>query len=855
MSVSHHDQRAKVSRNNPVPLLLSSFPAPPSFIPTNALSSPSPNPPPSLPPASPLPPLPGPSPISEEETLIFISASRSRRTSRISVSSSLSDSTPVSGPKSPSASINTFGPTRIRTESIASSSARSIRSLSSVSSLSTPFTHDSQNTHVSMGYSISEEAAIGLPRLSLEEIEINRATPSPMLFTEQDPEHTTTPCAVDDSISSINMADLPAADDDDDDDAAFDLAAQALHLEMRATRSKSSQHKSRIGRAMHSGSNSNLLDMNGQSSKSFPSKEPVGEFPSRTELDGRASSPDISTIMAATLRPRQRSTSSAGSRPRSVSSRRVRSTTPKSLPGSRRTSTATSAITLHHRQSVGETIPAPTSNLAYMQSAPEGDAYWNEDSYVDDYGVVPRGGHELEETGSTLENEQNDGEYDSDSSIDLHTPLPNLMLRDGMLSPHSKILPQNSRTPSPLLFTADGGRPGSILSVASTVTGSMMTKSGIFKDERDTAKRRVRHRDGRLLRGGIGLTTGLGWSDSEDEDAPSPLTKRLSALTISKKSSSSSLRPHPLSRSYSAGESIHNARHLVQNKGRSSLPPTSWALSNSDASTVSPSMTEHTSNSLPPRSTRFSEPLPGSVSEEKEVETQTPSTSSSSSSVAPATPGDAEDAAGSQWGRDKTLPPLPNLRRISSAISTRSATGRITSSPNFTQSMGISVRPGSSASSSSSVGASMGHGRPRIAPPTPRSSPSTMPQFALTPRPLQLPSALTTNLQPGESAVKTGLLGYNRNLHNKQRSRTASGPSIPLARHDRVVLTPPTAPVGADLQKQQTPSLGNGSERPKPRTGTGMAYRKSSNSTTVQTRMRLPSANGQRPVPGSAVVL
>lgn len=43
--------------------------------------------------------------------------------------------------------------------------------------------------------------------------------------------------------------------------------------------------------------------------------------------------------------------------------------------------------------------------------------------------------------------------------------------------------------------------------------GSVMTKSGLFKDERDTVKRRVRHRDGRLLAGGIGLTTGLGWSD------------------------------------------------------------------------------------------------------------------------------------------------------------------------------------------------------------------------------------------------------------------------------------------------------------------------------------------------------
>jgi hypothetical protein len=34
-----------------------------------------------------------------------------------------------------------------------------------------------------------------------------------------------------------------------------------------------------------------------------------------------------------------------------------------------------------------------------------------------------------------------------------------------------------------------------------------------MKDERDTPKRRTRHRDGKLLRGGIGLTTGLGWSD------------------------------------------------------------------------------------------------------------------------------------------------------------------------------------------------------------------------------------------------------------------------------------------------------------------------------------------------------
>ena len=37
-----------------------------------------------------------------------------------------------------------------------------------------------------------------------------------------------------------------------------------------------------------------------------------------------------------------------------------------------------------------------------------------------------------------------------------------------------------------------------------------MTKNGLFKDERDTVQRRVRHRDGRLLRGGIGLVLGAG---------------------------------------------------------------------------------------------------------------------------------------------------------------------------------------------------------------------------------------------------------------------------------------------------------------------------------------------------------
>jgi hypothetical protein len=39
------------------------------------------------------------------------------------------------------------------------------------------------------------------------------------------------------------------------------------------------------------------------------------------------------------------------------------------------------------------------------------------------------------------------------------------------------------------------------------------TATGLSKDTRDTPMRRTRHRDGRLLKGGVGLTTGLGWSD------------------------------------------------------------------------------------------------------------------------------------------------------------------------------------------------------------------------------------------------------------------------------------------------------------------------------------------------------
>lgn len=89
-----------------------------------------------------------------------------------------------------------------------------------------------------------------------------------------------------------------------------------------------------------------------------------------------------------------------------------------------------------------------------------------------------------------------------------------VMLRDGLISPRSKVISalDSSKRPGsavstskPLLF-AQG-------KFSSGVSVSLRTKNGLFKDDRDTLKRRRRHRDGKLLRGGIGLTTGLGWSD------------------------------------------------------------------------------------------------------------------------------------------------------------------------------------------------------------------------------------------------------------------------------------------------------------------------------------------------------
>jgi hypothetical protein len=113
------------------------------------------------------------------------------------------------------------------------------------------------------------------------------------------------------------------------------------------------------------------------------------------------------------------------------------------------------------------------------------------------------------------------------------------MFQHGLLSPWSKLFTATG-TLSSLMGDLAGVDTCSMSSASQTSlapthsaasitpnvsTASNMFKSGLYKGEQDTTRRRVHHCDGKLLRGGIGPTTGSGWSNSKDEDAPNLLTR------------------------------------------------------------------------------------------------------------------------------------------------------------------------------------------------------------------------------------------------------------------------------------------------------------------------------------------
>jgi large subunit ribosomal protein LP1 len=346
-----------------------------------------------------------------------------------------------------------------------------------------------------------------------------------------------------------------------------------------------------------------------------------------------------------------------------------------------------------------------------------------------------------------------------------------------------------------------------------------------------------------------GLTTGLGWSDSEDEDAPSPLTRRLSTLNLANRTSSSSLRSsvHPLSRSQSYS-TLHEEDHYESVTPRRPIPrarppPTSWQKRSGNGvggggrtSTSSVGSAFSLTLSIPEDEYEDTRPtgahqtpsessarhggLPSSKSVRDAADT--PSTSSTISLPMPVTPDDAP--AHLKLDKEKFLPPLPPpaIRKYPSSLALRSPAARnIVSRP----------RALSNTSSASSSGAVTGSSTPSASVKSPPSA-SYTPRAATTPRPLRLSDSLTSRPQPGEVPQRSGqVLTYNRNLHDQQRMRAASGPSRPIISSSSTVPTTPTT---------------SGFLKPMPRTGTGMVYRTSSNpGKAPPSRMRMPGAISQ----------
>ncbi|KAF8749885.1 eukaryotic ribosomal protein P1 P2 family [Rhizoctonia solani] len=217
--------------------------------------------------------------------------------------------------------------------------------------------------------------------------------------------------------------------------------------------------------------------------------------PTSPELN-RPASPDIAYILRTTPRP---------TRKLSIGSVASSSTTGRRLPG------------LPHRPRSGG--PCPRVRVRSRASRP--DRVRRPECPMVTLRLPVRPGLMFKVLDPRFFGEQYDSE-DSDSDLDLSTPLPHMMLRAGLLSPRSTIITE-----------AIESAPVATVNGKLSARGEALRAKGekVWKAE---ARRKVRHRDGQNLRDGVGLTTGLGWSDSEDEDAPSPLRRRLSSVLLAK---------------------------------------------------------------------------------------------------------------------------------------------------------------------------------------------------------------------------------------------------------------------------------------------------------------------------------
>lgn len=338
---------------------------------------------------------------------------------------------------------------------------------------------------------------------------------------------------------------------------------------------------------------------------------------------------------------------------------------------------------------------------------------------------------------------------------------------------------------------------------------------------------------------------------SEDEDAPSPLTRRLSTLNLSRRSSASSIatsarRQHPLSRSYSSGALLESEyeqpddpdgeyspvlRHpFLASASRSSVPPTSWynktnrSSGGTRASTSSVGSSSFSQDANIPDRPRLLNPskissalrdssgssgdnYEPSIADKRISVVRTSSSTSTFSIPMPVTPKDVDPAlwspSGQLYNKEKSLPPLPK--------------GVLKKQPSKAHMGTTRVRTFSSASS--------------VSTPSPTSaspSESKLPGV----RPLHLPR------QAARSGADRAAVPVPSVLSSFASQSSLRAPSSPA--------TLRVAAAAGTLPESTLSSAGGGILRPKPRTGTGMAYRTSSGS-----RIRTPilaSASGVRVV-------
>lgn len=438
--------QARAGKRTPVPLILEAFPTPPTYIPHSPrdilpalsgfpstpkgfmLSSPLGayfNPPPSLPPNAPLPPLPGPSPISDHESILIMSCNRSRRSSKVSTMSAESpthslpssyvsnrDSTDTlmsnasSGANSlvsPLTTANKFG---LR-GSVAS--GRSLHFHSPTGSLSSqspgcrsPFAEKPST----IGYAISEEDSADLSHTE-KESRIHASTISDKENTRGIPQRREPRRAH--TEDSIKYADTRGAVLINGTEPG--AQGQNSRVRMPAGRPRSGSHKHNTG----PGVGSRL---------SGPAAVPaVPRMPERRSPveEKRSVSPDIVTMMSETPRPRPRPRTRSSSHYSNGSSRSGSQTRSMRRYASETLKSEDRSSTFSRSPSDGDGGRADSPmDLAYMQN----EEPWNDDSFVSDYGMPIDRHDRFVEMDPELEAQLDGTGSDSDSSIDLHTPLP-----------------------------------------------------------------------------------------------------------------------------------------------------------------------------------------------------------------------------------------------------------------------------------------------------------------------------------------------------------------------------------------------------------------------------------------------